>query len=246
MSVLLLRLSGPMQSWGSRSRFTERDTEREPTKSGVIGLLCAALGKPRMEEPEDGFPALSDLAALKMGVRVDREGDVRRDYQTAGGGSWPGVKSYGVATADGKSRKPEVSNRYYLADAVFLVGLEGSFELLSRLHRALGEPVWPLYLGRKSYVPGEPVRLADGLLETALLTDALAKWPSLVADRSRGRRTPDRKARFVVECAPGDDGDPRQDVPICFRHEAREHGVRRVSQFFAPLPKDEKEAAQCT
>ena len=44
MSVLLVRLAGPMQSWGSQSRFSHRDTEREPTKSGVVGLLSAALG----------------------------------------------------------------------------------------------------------------------------------------------------------------------------------------------------------
>jgi len=49
----------------------------EPSKSGVVGLLCAALGRPRAA---DG----SDLAALRMGVRVDREGVLKVDYQTAG------------------------------------------------------------------------------------------------------------------------------------------------------------------
>ena len=43
MAVLLLKLAGPLQSWGSSSRFTERGTEHEPTKSGVVGLLAAAL-----------------------------------------------------------------------------------------------------------------------------------------------------------------------------------------------------------
>ena len=41
MSVLLLRLSGPMQSWGVQSRFTVRDTGLEPSKSGVVGLIAA-------------------------------------------------------------------------------------------------------------------------------------------------------------------------------------------------------------
>ena len=44
MSTLLLRLAGPMQAWGADSRFDIRKTNREPTKSGVIGLLAAALG----------------------------------------------------------------------------------------------------------------------------------------------------------------------------------------------------------
>ena len=76
MSVLLMRLAGPMQSWGTRSRFSNRDTGLEPSRSGVIGLLCAALGRPR-EAP------LDDFLPLKMAVRVDREGRLMRDYHTA-------------------------------------------------------------------------------------------------------------------------------------------------------------------
>ena len=74
MPTLLLRLAGPMQSWGTTSRFDERDTQLEPSKSGVIGLLCAALGRDRAE-------SVDDLAALRMGVRVDREGVPMRDFQ---------------------------------------------------------------------------------------------------------------------------------------------------------------------
>jgi len=111
--TLLLRLTGPMQSWGLQSRFTVRDTAREPTKSGVIGLVCAALGRQR-EAPVD------DLGQLQMGVRVDREGTLARDYQTAGGARHG--ESYGVATVDNKKPGTVISNRYYLADADFLVG----------------------------------------------------------------------------------------------------------------------------
>lgn len=44
MSTLLLRLAGPLQAWGTESKFETRRTEREPTRSGVVGLLMAALG----------------------------------------------------------------------------------------------------------------------------------------------------------------------------------------------------------
>ena len=74
--TLLLRLVGPMQSWGFRSRFDHRDTALEPTRSGVIGLLCAALGWPRDAD-------LSRFSDLQMGVRVDAPGRVMTDYQTA-------------------------------------------------------------------------------------------------------------------------------------------------------------------
>ena len=157
MNTLLLRLAGPMQSWGTQSRFTIRDTGYEPSKSGVIGLLCAALGKPRDESHPDnqGKPTLSALTALRMGIRVDREGVLQKDYHTAGGSRHD---DYGVIKASGAKGDTVVSHRYYLADADFLVGLEsGSEELLQQLETALANPHWQLFLGRKSFVPSLPV-----------------------------------------------------------------------------------------
>lgn len=151
MPTLLLRLQGPLQSWGTTSRFDERDTQLEPSKSGVLGLLCAALGRDR-SEPVD------DLAALRMGVRVDREGVPMRDYQTA-----TGV----MRASDAKAEldRTVVSSRFYLSDAAFLVGLEAAeVDQLTPLHQALRHPVWPLALGRKGFVPSAPVYLPDGLV----------------------------------------------------------------------------------
>ena len=76
MTVLLLRLAGPLQSWGDSSRFTTRATRREPTKSGVIGLLAAAQGRRRTD-------SIEDLLTLRFGVRTDQPGSVVRDFQTA-------------------------------------------------------------------------------------------------------------------------------------------------------------------
>ena len=122
MATLLLRLAGPMQSWGTQSRFTVRDTGMEPSRSGITGLLCAALGRPRDAD-------LSDLARLRMGVRVDREGAVRRVYQTAGGS--PRGENYGVATVGGKGLGVVLSNRYYLADAFMMAHPYGTVQLMS-------------------------------------------------------------------------------------------------------------------
>ena len=66
MSTLLLRLAGPMQSWGTDSKFDVRRTGREPSKSGVIGLVAAALGIARQDRQ-----ALQTLNGLRFGVRVD-------------------------------------------------------------------------------------------------------------------------------------------------------------------------------
>src|SRR5439155_800130 len=121
-----------MQSWGVDSRFGHRETRLEPSKSGVVGLLCAAHGKPKNDpyKPEDGdlpeCPSLSRLAGLRMGVRVDRPGVMLKDYHTSGGDNWKEKikpRRYGVATADG-GLTTVLSHRFYLADAIFLVGLQ--------------------------------------------------------------------------------------------------------------------------
>lgn len=243
MSVLLIRLAGPMQSWDTQSRFTDRHSGREPSKSGVIGLLCAAMGKPREEKSDDGYPSLAQLADLKMGVRVDREGILAKDYHTAGCGwnaemgmRYAHIKlkpvsggNLGVATADGKSRKTVVSNRYYLADADFLVGLEGDTKLLQQLDSALAAPIWSPFLGRKSFVPGLPVRIPDILLPSERLIDkpleqALREFPWIPRANEKSH-----DLRLVLECGGPDEGwEVRDDNPRSFVISDREHDIRYV------------------
>lgn len=191
MATLLLRLVGPMQSWGTTSRFDERDTQTEPSKSGVIGLLCCALGRDR-EQPVD------DLAALRIAVRVDREGVVLRDYQTA-----TGVFLASGTRDDGRT---VVSPRYYLSDACFVVGLEGQRAVLERCHVALRDPVWPLFLGRKAFVPGDPVWLPNALSDLPL-HEALDTYPVQRPQREAGA-----PLRFVFESCV--EGALRMDQPI--------------------------------
>ena len=169
MGTLLLRLEGPMQSWGTTSRFDQRDTCKEPSKSCVIGLLAAALGYDR-----ENCKNVEPLTRLRMGVRHDRPGILKRDYQTAGCASTDTIiKASGEQSTDGV-----VSDRFYLSDACFLVGFEGSdSNLLQQVHDALLNPKWPLALGRKSYVPAEPVWLPEGLRKDEKLKEALMKYP---------------------------------------------------------------------
>lgn len=169
MGTLLLRLEGPMQSWGTTSRFDQRDTGKEPSKSGVIGLLAAALGYDR-----ENWKNVEPLTRLRMGVRHDRPGVLKRDYQTAGCATPKEIiRANGTLSDDGV-----VSERFYLSDACFLVGLE-SFDsaLLEIAHDALRNPEWPLALGRKSYVPAEPVWIPEGLRKDENLKEALIKYP---------------------------------------------------------------------
>ena len=227
MPTLLLQLIGPMQSWGVQSNFTNRDTGLEPSKSGVVGLLCAALGRDRSEP-------IHDLAALRMGVRVDREGLVKKDYHTA--------KNV-MKAGGGKPKETELSDRFYLADAAFLVGLESDdVALLAKLSDALLHPVWPLCLGRKAFVPGESIWIGDvrGKLDGirhAPLHEALEQHPRL-----RNKRAfEDDRMRLMIE---DEDGDiVRPDQPISFAKEARQFTVRRLKVDFVSLETQLKEAS---
>jgi len=243
MSVLLIRLAGPMQAWGTQSRFSVRDTGLEPSKSGVLGLLCAALGKPRDESvgphgPD--LPALADLAALEMAVRVDRSGTMAKDYHTAQdvmiASSQPGKKP--------KLKPCEPSTRYYLADADFLVALAGPDELVARLDAALADPVWPLYLGRKSFVPSMPVRVPGGPVRDAAPPEALKTRPWW---KRTQREQPENPLRILAETdAP--DAEVRNDVPLSFVSRERSFTVRRVRDLeLWDVPEDLiKEWPPCT
>lgn len=167
-NTLFLRLEGPLQSWGERGRWSVRDTAPEPTKSGVIGLLACALG----EADDAPIRALSEQ--LRMAVRCDAEGVLLTDYHTIGGGYPVPV----LLTAEGKrkmsSGQPhtELSSRDYLADASFLVVLQGESSLIEKLIAAVRSPVWPIFLGRKSCPPSVPIYAGSGdfpSLEEALL-----------------------------------------------------------------------------
>jgi len=228
MSTLLLRLEGPMQSWGTQSHFERRDTGLEPSKSGVIGLLCAALGRSR-DEPMD------DLASLRMGVRVDLPGVMKVDYQTVGGDHRGNEDAYGVATFDGSKRRTVQTWRSYLADASFLVGLETTNQaphaLLVKLDTALRAPVWPLFLGRRSYAPAAPVLLPDQppwgpSLRTGSLLDELKGYP--------WPKDQERELRFVLESPHTETGESRMDVPVSFAPLNRRYRLRYVETLFLP------------
>ena len=215
MNVLLIRLAGPMQSWGTQSRFTIRDTGLEPSKSGVIGLVCAALGRPRSA-------SIEDLAVLHVGVRVDHEGIMASDYHT----TLNVIKANGTKPKLGEA---VVSSRYYLADADFLVGLEGGdWHLLQEIDAALANPRWPLFLGRKAFPPAEPVHLRNGLREDTGLFEALKSFPRC----PRKGDSAETKLRFVLEDSNGE--AVRVDQPVSSFAE-RHFAPRHVHTEFVPL-----------
>ena len=219
MATLLMQICAPMQSWGTKSNFTHRDTGRAPTKSGIIGLLCAAQGRPRDAD-------IADLRALRMGVRIDRPGEIIRDFHAAG--------IHGVYKVKGEVNRKNVivSYRYYLADAKCLVGLEGELSLLATMQAALKQPTFLLFLGRKSCPPAESIWLPDGLQDTDLVS-ALSAYPTL---DNRGLRR--KRLQLLIEDDAGDIVWKDQPDVICIAALITSHGAFAPSLCPNPRTKE--------
>ena len=213
-NTIFLRLEGPLQSWGAQeSKFLIRRTAEAPTKSGVIGMLCAALGISRIQAQEDKW--LEKLSELRMAVRIDRPGIRWWDYHTVGA-----KMQMRIAKGAGETKPGAMlTRREYLCDASFLVALKGEPELIDELESALKEPKWTLYLGRKCCPPSRPI-LEHPAGEFADLLSALKSIPW------RKRLEQDQAPKFV-DClldwistpeqseAP-EDAEVWYDVPLTF------------------------------
>ena len=275
--VLLVRLGGPLQSWGVASRFAaRRDSHGRPTKSAVIGMCAAAMGLPRsmpLEEPE-GAPTgplkptvLGELARTVFGVRADHPGVLIRDYHTVGAGKYPlrprdlivdhrraAAVSAGLDTSTGDrfghlsladwygapkkvsadpvsgvlvsselTRSGLITERWYLADATFLVGLQHEDEeFLSSIGHALEHPRRLLWLGRKSCPPSGTLSLGvfPGDLATNFHSHKLLPGPE-----SAARHESRTWAWFQVP--PSEQGaTPVRDQPVSFSSSDPEHTMR--------------------
>lgn len=206
MNTLLLRLAGPMQSWGDSSRFAQRHTRREPTKSGIIGMLAAAQGRRRTDPVED-------LIQLEFAVRTDQPGSVLQDFQTA------------IRWETGESMP--LSHRYYLEDAVFVAGVSGEEGLIGALATAVRNPHWAPFLGRRSCPPSRPIYMgvvADDV-RTAV-RDAewqASEWHQRALART-GAVLPIRADATAQERG----SETMRDIPVSFDPRRREYGWREV------------------
>ncbi|MFF4161373.1 type I-E CRISPR-associated protein Cas5/CasD [Streptomyces sp. NPDC001678] len=261
--VLLLRLAAPLQSWGAVSRFSRRDTHSRPTKSAVIGLCAAALGR-------DRTAPIDDLAELHFGVRADHPGTPVRDYHTVGAGKYPLrprdiitdhrraaavsasldaatensfghhelAKWYGApkkiaadpvsgTLVSGElSRTALITERWYLADAAFVVGLQHENQgWLEEIAHALEHPKRLLWLGRKSCPPSGT--LAAGILPGILAEVFTAKQ---LLPRPESPEPGRRPWAWIQSPAGAVGASPISDQPVSFDPERRGHTTRWESR----------------
>ena len=219
MSTLLLRLAGPMQSWGSSSLYDRRDTEYYPTKSGVLGMIAGALGRKRGE-------SLDDLRALRFGVRIDEPGKRMEDFHCT------------EMHTETEVYNSNLSRRYYLTDAVFLVGLESDDdEMLLRFKTALENPVYTPFLGRRSCPPAGPIVVgffADKLEDILRGADwLLSDWRQQLIFRMRDHIS----LRILVEDIHAD--TMIRDNPVSYSPFKRQYAYRGIREcapkvIFAP------------
>lgn len=232
MGTLLLKLAGPLQSWGSDSRFTERKTRHEPTKSGVVGLLASALGRRRTDD-------VDDLNSFKFGVRIDQPGASVCDYQL--------MHVWEKTPRVWKPVEGKPSRRYYLSDAVFVAAFEMPDEKLDECTDALLHPAFPLYLGRRSCPPADKV-LLDAMPGVKLM-DALALVPWQASEwyqrrQRRWGKVPERLTvyRDVLPSEHNAYGETVRDVPVSFFPEYRRYSWRTVVRDEVKNPNVSEEA----
>jgi CRISPR system Cascade subunit CasD len=227
MTGMVLRLAGPLQSWGEHSTFGDRDTLRFPTRSGIIGIFAAAQGLHR-GEPLDRY------APLTLTVRVDQPGVHLADFHTTGGGL---PREQTVPTAAGRRRSEGkatiVTRRIYLADAVFTVAVEGPDDLIRQLTAAIRSPRWQPYLGRRSCPPDQPMLLRGQT------DDPLAELHQRVPLPFRKPEAGDQVTVDILteETTAADDALTEvRDVPVTFGRFDRQYGLRAVYRRRATLP----------
>jgi CRISPR system Cascade subunit CasD len=204
MPSVIMVLSGVLQSWGTTTIGHARSTMSYPTKSAVIGLVANAMGRDRSDD-------ISDLADMSYGVRVDSVGKIQRDYHTVS-----------IITQPTKGdRVNRITERYYLADAEFVVALYSDSEaLVNVVAQALKKPKRALFLGRKSCPPNKPL------------------FHSVVADDVRGAllsfpmpKTDESTISLFRDPINEDEGylsDVVMDNPVTFDSAARRYAPRGV------------------
>lgn len=210
-ACLGMRLEGPLQSWGTSSQYNRRQTDVLPSRSAVTGMLCAALGLYRGSLEESAFlQALTAVRMLTVAVPRRHAGKplaVRRleDYHTV----------QHTARADGSFKDCHITRRHYLLDAAFRVFLSGERTLLEKAGAALQDPIWGLWLGRKTCIPAAPVF-------AGLFADEQTAIKACIPEGLDGYLC----ARDAGSFSEGTDSVA--DVPLSFASSARAFALRRV------------------
>lgn len=183
MKVLILKLEGPMASFGDVAVDEVRPTATHPFKSMIVGLIGNALGYKRTEG--ERLESLQD--AIRVASRIDRAGGVMTDYQTALTNDQNPLRPTFIGKDVWTSRPVNLRTRNndknaiqiwrdYLVDASVTVAVSCDDEsFLEFIAAKVKKPERPLFLGRKACPPTRPI--FEGMVDAATLVEALRHAP---------------------------------------------------------------------
>lgn len=223
MKTILLKFSGPLQSWGISSQYETRSTERYPSKSAVIGMLSASFGYRRDDT------RIAKFNQLDFAVRIDQPGKILNDYHTAH-----------KFKANGSLERVYVTNRLYLQDAVFVVALgSDDANFISEIEKALRLPYFQTFLGRRS----NPLT-ADFFLKT-VNRDVISSLEDLEWQASNWYKLKNDSKEFLSVYADaylmvGSSKQMVRDRVISFSQKERLYGYRAVARKNVALKRDAK------
>ena len=222
MTTILLKLAGPLQSYGVDSHFETRQTQRYPSKSAMIGIIAASLGLHRDQDDE-----IQVLNQLDFVVRIDQPGELLRDFHTA-----HAIKK------DGKPNRTYVSHRYYLQDAIFIIAISGSEVLMQKVSKALKSPYFQPFMGRRSLPLNSDFFMGE-VEEAPVTVLKNLEWQASKWYQKKNKNT--SQLDLYADANLLDSGEtlmPRDRV-MSFSQQKRQHGFRPVKHIRISVIKKE-------
>ncbi len=144
---LIFSLTATLGAMGELAGHERRGTLVWPGRSAILGLLGAAKGIDRTGD-------FSALDALDIAVAVFDSGGLLRDYHTvqtvpSAAVNKPNSRPEALAAAKHRTNTT-ITKRDYRTGSLYGVAVWGNEQTLTQLLDALNEPMYTLYLGRKS------------------------------------------------------------------------------------------------
>ena len=222
MDMLILRLRGPLMSFGDVAVDETRPTDTLPTLSQITGMIANALGW----DFRDTAMTQRLQDRLMIASRAEQLGTVLQDYQTAAISTqtplWRTDGLIAERTCGGEKEQTVQMFKYYRSGAgvTVLLALKNpeEYPTLTDIKSALKTPFRPIFIGRMSCPPSCPIccepegheivsyeSLEQGILEIPLFKAAIGKatsddvvlieWPLMPSDVSR--LSPEEKLHVV-------------------------------------------------
>ena len=227
---LVFRIAAPMGAFGDIAVGERRATWDVPSKSGVLGMVAAALGIERTETA--AHQALDE--GLGFAVRQDLAGRPLRDYHTAQAPKARKDRTWRTRREEleADDLNTVLSERIYRIEAeatvVLWVKADGG-PSLTELEASLKRPRFTLYVGRKACPLGWPPRprvIAAEIVHAALVAfDALEATTDRELRRFRPRRWESSAPALWIEA--GTEGDPGDQGRVLERRQRRDGLMNR-------------------